>query len=165
MKSVFLSYSHEDKEFARQLASDLTSSGISVGIDQHVVMPGDSIIYTITKAITESDYIVVVLSKSSVNSHWVQREIRAAFIKAPYNAGRVLIPVVIDQVKLPSFLQGIRYVDFAESYQSGFNDILQFLQSFPTGRKPNVAQTINPNELAKDIAKELSKIFDTVSQT
>lgn len=71
MSTVFITHSHQDKPFVRKLASDLLANGIQVWVDEAEIKVGDSLIQKISNAITESDFVIAVLSKSSVESHWV----------------------------------------------------------------------------------------------
>lgn len=66
--SVFLSYTHPDKAFARKLATDLLSAGIKVWMDEGEIHPGDSLVETISSAIDKMDFFAVILSPDSVAS-------------------------------------------------------------------------------------------------
>lgn len=72
--TLFLSYSSQDKEFAQQLASDLTNNEVDVWIDFWEIKVGDSIIDKISTAIQENDFIGVILTPASCNSVWVRKE-------------------------------------------------------------------------------------------
>ena len=43
-KNAFLSFSHEDVDFAKKIAGELRASGIDISIDEWELMPGDSLI-------------------------------------------------------------------------------------------------------------------------
>ncbi len=164
MKSVFISHSYKDKEFVRKLASDLASYGIKPWVDEWEIHPGDSIVDKISEGIRQADYILVVLSEDSVRSKWVQEEIKVAFQRDPAGSKRVLIPVVLGKVKIPSFLRDIKYVDLSESYQEGLNEIVRAIIERPHEKKPTPTQIIDVGDLAKEVAKEVAQILQVNPQ-
>lgn len=163
-KSVFISYSHQDKEFVRRLASDLTSRGIKVWVDALEIRVGDSIVNKISEGIKNADHVLFILSAASLQSRWVQKEIQAAFSADRAGANRVLIPVVIQKVEIPPFLQDIMYVDFTKSYQDGLNQLVRSVLELPTERTTSPTQVVNISDLAKEVAKEVAQILNVSPQ-
>jgi hypothetical protein len=78
MPSVFLCHSSEDKPFVRRLASQLSSKGIKVWLDEAEINIGDSLSEKIGSAINEMSYFVIILSDHSISSQWVKRELQVA---------------------------------------------------------------------------------------
>ncbi|AYM62020.1 toll/interleukin-1 receptor domain-containing protein [Agrobacterium fabrum] len=111
MSYIFLSHSHADKPFARKLAADLRSHGHSVWIDEAEINIGDSLIEKIREGLDKVDYVCAVLSKSSVGSAWVQRELDLASNREIDEKRVVVLPVLIEDVQLPGFLKGKFYGD------------------------------------------------------
>ena len=63
MKSVFVSYSWEDKdhnEWVKNLASKLRKDGIDAKLDQWELTPGDQLTEFMEKSIRENDYVLVI---------------------------------------------------------------------------------------------------------
>jgi predicted nucleotide-binding protein len=75
MRTVFISYSNKDRDFAEKLAADLRASGVGVWFDQWEIKVGDSITQKINDGIHDNDYLAVVLSPDSVASPWVRKEL------------------------------------------------------------------------------------------
>src|SRR5882762_2886760 len=75
---VFLSHSHADKSFTYKLGEDLRRAGVRVWIDRAEIRVGDSLIEKITEGIKTTDYLAVILSRVSVKSEWVKREVDVA---------------------------------------------------------------------------------------
>jgi len=118
MKDVFISYSSADKIFVDPLILSLTREGISIWIDQGEVLPGDRIREKINRGILDSKYLVVVLSKNSINSNWVRVELDSAMIREIEDNAVVVIPVLVGDIQkneIPLDLRGKQYVDFRES--------------------------------------------------
>ncbi len=128
MTGVFISYSSKDKVFAARLASDLKAKGLRVWYDQWELRVGDSLLDKIGAGISSNDYLVVILSKSSVASEWVKKELNAALIKELGEKRVVVLPVLIEDCKIPPLLSDKIYADFRGDYMSGLN---RLLDSFP----------------------------------
>jgi predicted nucleotide-binding protein len=110
---VFLSHSHEDRRFVRGLWSKLGKSGIKVWVDEAEIKVGESLIKKLSEAIGSVDFLVVVLSRSSVRSEWVQREVELAINQEILSRGVKVLPILKDRVPLPGFLTGKLYIDFS----------------------------------------------------
>jgi len=67
---AFISYSHADKGFVTDLVSELTALGVGVWIDEVDLVIGDSLIEKLGHAIRESDFLVAVISPTSLHSSW-----------------------------------------------------------------------------------------------
>jgi len=75
MSKVFISYSSKDKEFVKQLATDLRMrEGIDAWLDQWEINPGDKIPEMIEAGLSKADFFILVLSPDSVNSQWIEYE-------------------------------------------------------------------------------------------
>jgi hypothetical protein len=66
--SVFISYSHEDKSFARRLYNELQGHGIRCWLDEHQLLPGDDIYEQVDHGIRLWDKILLCCSKHSLTS-------------------------------------------------------------------------------------------------
>jgi len=75
LSNVFLSHSHSDKPFARRLAKELEAAGHGVWIDEAEIDIGDSLIEKIRNGIDQVDYVAAILSRASIDSAWVTREL------------------------------------------------------------------------------------------
>jgi hypothetical protein len=123
--SVFLSHSSRDKTFVSRLANDLKARGVPVWFDQWELKVGDSLTEKIEKGISQSGWLVVVLSKSSVDSDWVQKELRAAQARELRDKNVFVLPIVIDDCQIPLFLLDKLHADFRISYEHGLELVLR----------------------------------------
>jgi hypothetical protein len=100
--SGFISYNHEDKVFARRLHDALQGKGIRCWRDEHELRPGDPLHESVNQAIRTRDKLILCCSRTSLNSWWVDTEVKAAFEeerRRPHEQGkpiRVLIPLDLD---------------------------------------------------------------------
>lgn len=100
---AFLSHSKENREFARKLYEALIAKGVNVFFDEKELKPGDSLVKTITKGINHYDKTILVCSKESLASKWVDYELELVLKKElalmeqkETDDVSLLIPVTID---------------------------------------------------------------------
>lgn len=125
---VFISHSSQDKPFVRKLISDLETRDLDVWFDEKSLKPGDSIVAGVSEGLKDTDYLVIVLSQSSVASDWVQAELSSALMDQFSNRGISVIPIKIDDCEIPFPLRDRVYADFRTDYNKGLNALLSVLQ-------------------------------------
>ena len=91
--TVFVSYSHEDEEFAQKLITDLNAVGHSCWIDSSEIKGGDEWIQTISDGIINSYAFVPIISLRALQSSWVRKEILWAIRKQ-----KRILPVLLEDV-------------------------------------------------------------------
>ena len=123
-RSVFVSYAHEDAEYAVELKDVLERQGINVFRDEESILSGDYWREAIAKAIEDTMYFVVLCSAASACSTEVKREICQARKRKTQTRNSFII--------IPIFLEGASvndkaWSDLAAEFQARFWD--------PTGRE------------------------------
>lgn len=107
---AFISYAHEDRGFALDLARALQVSGVTVFFDKWDIQLGDSIVERIMQTgLANARMFIVIVSKHSVASDWVAEELDHATLKRIGRRCRV-IPVIFDEVPIPEALRTLKYV-------------------------------------------------------
>lgn len=127
MTNIFISHSHKNKEISDQIANDLKAFGYSVWLDTNEFRVGDKVHHRIEKGIQEINCFLVVLSKDSVNSEWVNLEIAKA-LKSEKDIH--VLPILHEDCEIPSILSNYSYADFTKDYESGFHSILLSLDNW-----------------------------------
>ena len=106
MSNIFISYSSEDREKARQLAHALEQEGWSVWWDRNIAA-GKSYQRVIETELDAADCAIVVWSKQSVYSDWVVAEAEEG------RSRNILVPVAIDDAKPPLVFRQIQTADLS----------------------------------------------------
>ncbi|MCX8499396.1 MAG: toll/interleukin-1 receptor domain-containing protein [Caulobacteraceae bacterium] len=155
MAYVFLSHSHDDKPLARRLAADLRISGHSIWLDEAEINIGDSLIQKIRDGIDQVDFVIAIISSSSIESEWVKNEIDLASNREINEKRIIVLPLLVSDVDLPGFLKGKFFGDFRnlENYDDSFLLLLRSLGP------SNPIELPNPDELDA-LRKELAKAQD-----
>src|SRR5262245_21146689 len=107
MPDIFLSYSREDQAIARRYAEALARDGFSVWWDQ-ALHPGEAFDQVTERALEEARAVVVLWSKTSVQSRWVRAEATQA------NANNRLVPVMIESCKRPIMFELTHTADLSQ---------------------------------------------------
>jgi hypothetical protein len=94
--SCFISYSTKDQEFADLLHPQLQSKNVRVWLATEDLKIGDKFRSKIDEAIRVHDKLLLVLSRESVKSPWVEGEVEAAFEKERKQGRTVLFPIRLD---------------------------------------------------------------------
>lgn len=111
LASVFISYQHADKRLAAGLQDGLEKLGYFVWRDEGELLVGDSIVERVTAALDQIDFVVALVSESSVTSPWCQKEVSLAMTGEIARSGVKVLPVRIDQVEMPPSLKDKLYVE------------------------------------------------------
>jgi hypothetical protein len=122
--SIFISYTHADKELARALAEALRRRGLRVWIDQGELKVGDSLIERIATAIADIDFFLTLVSESSRNSNWCRKELALAVTGELGREGVKVLPVRVDRVEMPAALADVFYLDLTESNVEEIADVI-----------------------------------------
>jgi len=86
---------------------------------------GDSLHRKIQDGITNSAWLCVVLTPSSVSSPWVEKELNSALMRELEQKEVFVLPILYKDCKIPLFLKDKLYADFRSSYEQGLTALLE----------------------------------------
>jgi len=108
--NVFISYSRDNRQQVQTIRDILKRNGISSSSDENIV-PGTSDWESeIRQAIDRSDYVIVLINRSTLQSRYVEDEINLAL-----NQNKTIIPILLDKGELPPALKNLQYVRISSS--------------------------------------------------
>ncbi len=127
---IFISYSRKDAEIARLLDSSLITSGVETFLDERDILVGESFPDRIFEGIGSAHHLLYIISSSSIESKWVREELSIAKVKEKEEEGFKILPVLIEDVLLPTSVRHIQYADFRQwrdrdSYRLSFLTLLR----------------------------------------
>jgi hypothetical protein len=93
--SCFISYSSRDQAFAERLHRDLLDRGVRCWFAPHDIRGGQKLYQQIDSAIRSHDRLLLVLSRDSMGSRWVETEIARARHIEVTERRPVLFPIAI----------------------------------------------------------------------
>ncbi|MGH3855619.1 MAG: toll/interleukin-1 receptor domain-containing protein [Pseudonocardiaceae bacterium] len=112
---VFLSFAGSDRALAERLHHDLKERDIETS----VFPPGVNLVLDISKALTQSDYFVLLWSRAAADRPWVEAEWSAAFARELQERRSFLFIVRLDRTPLPALLAARHYLDAADHNWNG----------------------------------------------
>ncbi|MBI1354739.1 MAG: TIR domain-containing protein [Acidobacteria bacterium] len=114
MKSVFLSYSHEDLDAAKRLEAALSSQGVDVWRDEGDLRAGDLWPKRLGEAIEGREGVVLLWSRSAEQSDFVTLEWTTALA-----LGRPVLSCFLDKTKLPASLRSRHGISLQKDFDGG----------------------------------------------
>ena len=125
---AFLSYSSRDEELAKKLVEALENQGIAVWIDSGQIVVGDSISEKIQDGLEATEFLVLLLTPSSVQSIWVQKEWQSKLVDEAESRSAVILPVLGQDCDIPRLLKNKRYADIRIDFLKGVEEVAQAIK-------------------------------------
>jgi formylglycine-generating enzyme required for sulfatase activity len=149
MSDIFISYSSEDRDKAKAIAEALKRQGFSVWWDRSIP-PGKTFDAVIEEALDAANCVIVLWSHTSVSSDWVKTE------AAEGKQRGILIPVLIDDVKIPLEFRRMQAADLKDWVGKlphlGFDNLLKAVAGIlgrpvQPGQRTNEVRDIEPEKV------------------
>jgi len=147
---VWITYAYEDKEFVEKLKNFLKKADLEVLDVENEIKPGDNIVETIYKAISESDIIFVILSKSSSGRQWFSTEIGLIISEIRNHRHKKIIPILKDkEAEIPAFINQYQFLDASDekSINTQFEKLLTTINLRKESQIGNKEIDIKANEI------------------
>jgi hypothetical protein len=126
---VFLCHASEDKSIIRALYARLLADGFQPWLDEENLLPGQNWQREITKAVKQSDTVLVCLSSNSIHkTGYVQKEIREVLDVADLQPEDAIfvIPVKLEECGVPGRLEKWQWVNLFEN--NGYEQLVRALR-------------------------------------
>ncbi len=136
--AIFISYSHEDKEFVDDLAMQLVIKKAHVWLDRWELNTGDSIIERIQDAMDAAIASIVVLTPASTQTAWCKKELSSGILKELEKREVLVLPLLKEDCEIPLFLRDKLYADFRHSFDEGFNSLLKAIAKYTSDTRGRI---------------------------
>jgi len=122
-RRTFISYSRTNKDFALKLSKELRTSGFNIWLDLLDIPTGSRWDDEVEKALESCEIFMVILTPASSASDNVKDEIGYAI-----DTGKHILPVLLENAKVPLRLRRFQYVDFTlKNFEEGVESAKQLL--------------------------------------
>lgn len=98
--SCFISYSSKDQKFAERLHADLQSKAVRCWFAPKDLKIGEKLRVGIDESIRVHDKLLLILSKNSIESEWVEKEVETAMERERQQKRTILFPIRLDDTVL-----------------------------------------------------------------
>lgn len=121
-KRIFLSYSLNDRDFAKKLSTYFTSQKFIVFDENNLILPGDVVDKKINDYLNQSDIFIIIISKSTYKSKILKKEIELA-------GGRkkIIIPLLKENTDIPNYLNKYKIADFRTDHNTALKNLMKSL--------------------------------------
>lgn len=97
---IFLSHSSANKDFAKLAVARLRAADMEPWIDTENIAVGSDILDAVGSGLKTMDLFVVILSKESLSSAWVDRELKFAVLQEIQRKQALVMPFIIDETRI-----------------------------------------------------------------
>ena len=158
--STFISYSRENHLVASLIRRELERSGLSVWMDDNSLDPG-SHLTEVFEAVNNASNACIILSKDSVNSEWVRKELSLICTREIETEREILVPVVVEDCEIPFPLRDRSYLDFRNqaAFYDNMKKLVGKLGGYDSSTDP-FSVLYNFNELVTSIRNENTSQID-----
>jgi hypothetical protein len=152
---IWISYTKSDKDFFERISREIEHDGHEIISIENEISAGDFIVDKLTAQINQADFILLILSKDSIKSSWINYEILIALSER--GRRKTIIPLLLTKgIAIPPIISHLFYLDFTDN--SNFDeskkkllDAIRHKESERTARHSNK----NLETLIKERTKQL----------
>lgn len=146
---IFISYAKEDYTFARQIYCALKKDGFAPWLDREDILPGQNWKHEIFKAIKDSRYFILILSKKSISKRgFIQKEIKIALdiLDEFPKSETFIIPVRVENcLPIDEQLQDLQWLDLFQYSEHGLGELVKRINKI--GKLKNNSREIKPTNI------------------
>lgn len=168
---VFISYSSKDSQSANRVVRMLSEAEIAYWRAPEMIPAGSNYAREIPQAIEGCDIFVLLISKHSQESIWVEKEIDCAV-----NANKLIVPLHTDEEPLNNlfrfYLNNVQSIYFSNDWQEAIRLLRERIEQilFPQGRK-NEEKQGNANtgmervhlENTRDVTENMRRNYNSLN--
>lgn len=125
--NVFIIHSDADAKFVETLSEALTAAGVNVFRRSEASRAGDNVLDQVTRDHDDVRCVIVVISGSflSAGTSWTAHEISTWMLKEALGDQPVILPVLVEECDVPSFLSDHLYFDFRDAFDGPLKALIR----------------------------------------
>lgn len=161
---IFISHSSLDKAFVQSVVASLRTSDMSPWIDREQIITGDDIFDQLEDGLRSMDVLIFLISQSSLESGWVDREVKFAAEREIKEKRILIFPFIIDGTPidaLPWFLNH-RHAPHIGQNRGGVEFILTSLRTALERRTKKDTKRMPQNDTFKR-SSQIDRILKNVN--
>lgn len=148
---VFISYKHEDSEFAALLKLQLIDAGFEAWLDEERLRAGENWGEAIDKAIRDALALIVIMTPEAKASEYVTYEWACA-----WGATVPVVPILLKPTELHPRLQDLQYLNFTDRKARPWNKLFQRLDELDVQFHPNTVR------VSRDVPPSIKKAVEAL---
>lgn len=149
MANVYISYNQRDRDFVAAVAEQLKAQGHVLSLDIATIMPGQDWRHALTEGLKSSEIFIVFLSQNSLESQFVLSEIGAARAYAAESGRMLMIPIIIDEIRIPEVIQDLHAIIVPD------RNIDQTVERISTAISAFIGRRVAKEEQAEAVAQRI----------
>ncbi len=154
---IFLSHSSRDKKTSRRLATDLNFCGVDVWLDAWELEIGSDLPEEIAKAMDTSRFIGILITENYNTTVWTRTEYNKALSREQKEGRTVMLPIIVGDAPLPSFIGHKIYIDLRTNYHSGLTQIAGMVHGLREMRVRSALEDMTPQNV-----RDIWGLFDSI---
>jgi hypothetical protein len=122
--NIFISHSSRDKAAAFHLAKTLNFCALDVWLDDWELEVGQSLTDEIAKAMEDSRFIAILITENYNQTVWTKTEYKKALSREQKENRTVMLPLIVGEAQIPSFLGDKIYIDLRTEFFFGITKLV-----------------------------------------
>jgi hypothetical protein len=160
---AFISHSSADSKLASRIERRLERAGLTAWLDRSEIRIGALLRDELHTSIEKSRVVILLWSKRASASRWVAAEILTGF-----HLDRFIIACVVDDTRLPQFLESTIWLDFRQNVSAQLETLCRAVREAPAkATTPLPVPSARNSEVQAAIdtaAREQSRELDLLAQ-
>ena len=154
---VFISYSSKDTQIIKKILSQMKAAGIEYWKAPEMIPAGSNYAREIPRAIERCKVFVLMISESSQDSIWVEKEIDCAI-----NARKTIVPLNLTGAPMSEmfrfYLNNVQTIMYSENEEQAMQQFIERLRSLVGGVKKEKTERASYQPYSKSLSAATSRM-------
>ncbi len=152
---VFVIHGTDDAVFVDRLANRLRRDGVQVWVGDGEAQVGDNVLDRVARGRDDIEYVIAVMSCGVSGSSWVSHELSTWMLREALAGTPVILPVLLQDCDIPSFLDDHQGFDFREGFERPAEALLARIR---VAGDEGSTETARCNSFGRGIDRQIAQI-------